>query len=241
MTKKNKNNKSKKQNNKRQNTPFADTGGIVGNKIGSYFGGNKIFRDLGKVLGSGIGSIFGSGDYTMTGNKPGYNVLAGQMPKFSSSSATNVVSHREYLGDITGTAGFNNLVYPLNPGVSKTFPWLSTIAAGYQQYKFHGVVFEFRSLVTDFVTGGAPGVIVMTTNYDATSSSYISRQEAENAEFAVATKPTLNLMHMIECEGRQTQIPLHNVRVGPHSPTMTFGSLITALCRLLPKIILCRP
>lgn len=196
--------------------PFRDTGGIVGNRIGGMFGNASIGRGIGRWLGTGIGSIFGSGDYTLAGSAPSYNVMmnGSQIPKFSSSRQTNIVCHREYLGDIQGTAGFNNTSYPLNPGMDVTFPWLSSLASNYQEYKFHGLVFEFRSLVTDFVVGGAPGVIVMSTNYNADAPLYTTKQQMENAEFAVATKPTINLMHGVECADQQTILPQRYVRSG---------------------------
>lgn len=194
--------------------PFRDTGGIVGNRIGGMFGQASMGRGIGRWLGTGIGSIFGSGDYTLSGSAPSYNVMTNgaQIPKFDTTRQTNVVCHREYLGDIMGTAGFVNRQYPLNPGMSSTFPWLSTLAASYQEYKFHGLVFEFRSLITDFVTGGAPGVIVMSTNYNADAPVYTNKQQMENAEFAVSTKPVINLMHGVECADKQTILPQRYVR-----------------------------
>jgi hypothetical protein len=193
-------------------TPYTDAGGNAGQSIGGVVGLPGLGKGIGRFLGAGIGSIFGSGDYQVMGPRPSYNVLAGQIPKFSSTAATNIVCHREFLGDISGLAAFTNNTYPLNPGLSQTFPWLSTIAANYQQYRFHGVVFEFRSEITDFVTGGAPGILVMTTNYNADQAAFVSRQEAENAEYAVSTKPTNSLMHMIECAPTETANKLYNVR-----------------------------
>lgn len=194
--------------------PFRDTGGVIGNRIGGMFGNANMGRGIGRWLGTGIGSIFGSGDYTLSGSAPSYNVMtnAAQIPKFDTTRQTNVVCHREYLGDILGTAAFTNRQYPLNPGMSSTFPWLSTLAASYQEYKFHGLVFEFRSLITDFVTSGAPGVIVMSTNYNADAPVYTTKQQMENAEFAVSTKPTINLMHGVECADKQTILPQRYVR-----------------------------
>jgi hypothetical protein len=194
--------------------PFRDTGGIVGNRIGGMFGNASIGRGIGRWLGTGIGSIFGSGDYSLSGTAPSYNVMmnGSQIPKFDSTRQTNVVCHREYLGDIQGTAVFTNRQYPLNPGMAITFPWLSTVAENYQEYKFHGLVFEFRSLITDFVTGGAPGVIVMSTNYNADAPLYTTKQQMENAEFAVSTKPTINLMHGVECADNQTILPQRYIR-----------------------------
>jgi len=154
----------------------------------------------------------------MIGPKPTYNVLSGQVPKFSTTHATNIVCHREYLGDLQGSTAFNNIAYPLNPGISTTFPWLSQIALNYQQYRFHGLIFEFRPLITDFVTSGAPGVMVMTTNYNADQMPFNTRQEAENAEFAVAVKPTQGLVHMIECSSAETAMKLYNVRTNVTGP-----------------------
>lgn len=196
---------------KKKPTPFANGGQAIGGVVGNMIGVPGL-AGIGKWLGSGIGSIFGSGDYAVTGPSTSYNVLSGQVPQFSSTHATNIVCHREYIGDIIGTTGFNNVSYPINPGVAKTFPWLSTVAVNYQQYRFHGVVFEFRPLLTDFVTGGAPGIVVLTTNYNADQPPFLSRQEAENAEFAASCKPTVGMMHMIECKPDEQASKLYNVR-----------------------------
>jgi hypothetical protein len=217
MTNKNKTKRkvaSQPKQKKQPPTPFSDAGAIVGSKLGTMFNAPYL-KGVGKWLGSGIGQIFGSGDYQVVGAIPSYNVMMNnQIPKFSTSKQTNVICHREYLGDILGTAGFNNTAYPLNPGMSQTFPWLSTIAQNYQQYKFHGVIFEFRPLITDFVTNGAPGVVVMATNYNADAVPYTTKQEMENSEYAVSVKPTRELIHGIECDVTQTTIPQLYVRNG---------------------------
>jgi hypothetical protein len=201
---------------KKKSTPFGDTGAIIGRSIGGMFGSKHMGNGVGRWLGTGIGSIFGSGDYTMSGSSPSYNVLTNgsQIPKFSSTHQTNIVCHREYLGDIPGGVSFTNTIYPLNPGVTTTFPWLASIAANYQEYKFHGLVFEFRPLITDFVTGGAPGVIVMATNYNADAPFYATKQQMENSEFAVSVKPTNTVMHGVECADKQTILPQRYVRTG---------------------------
>jgi hypothetical protein len=196
-------------------TPFSNAGALVGARAGQMFN-MPMLKGVGKWLGSGIGSIFGSGDYQLAGAVPQYNVLANgaQIPKFSSTHATNIVCHREYLGDIMGTVAFNNTSYPLNPGMADTFPWLSSIADNYQEYKFHGVIFEFRPLITDFVTGGAPGVVVMATNYNADLPVYTTKQIMENSEYAVSVKPTNALIHGVECSPVQTDPNIKYVRNG---------------------------
>lgn len=208
--------KPKQKQPRRRKTPFGDAGAAAGSMLGGLFGNMTIGGNIGRFLGSGIGSIFGSGDYKMIGTDPSYNVLtnSAQIPKFSTTNATNIVCHREYLGDINGTTGFNNTLYALNPGISSTFPWLSTIAQNYQEYKFHGLVFEFRPLITDFVTSGAPGVVVMATNYNADIPAYATKQEMENSEYAVSVKPTTSLMHGVECATNQTINAQKYVRTG---------------------------
>jgi len=194
-------------------TPFSDAGAVVGSKLGAMFNAPYL-KGVGKWLGSGIGQIFGSGDYQIVGGTPNYNVMmnGNQIPKFSSTSQTNIVCHREYLGDFTGTSGFVNNTFPLNPGMAQTFPWLSAIAQSYQEYKFHGLIFEFRPLITDFVTSGAPGVVVMATNYNADATAYTTKQQMENSEYAVSVKPTRELMHGVECATSQTVLPQLYVR-----------------------------
>jgi hypothetical protein len=207
--------KQKPKRKQKKQTPFGDVGSKLGGAVGSFFGRSGLGSGIGRWLGSGIGSIFGSGDYQVVGDKPGYNVLAGSIPQFSSSRATNIVCHREYIGDITGTTAFNNNLYPLNPGIDTTFPWLQGVASNYQQYRIHGLMFEFRPLITDFVTGGSPGVVIMSTSYNADLPKYTSKQAMENAEFATSTKPTLALRHMVECDPGQTPTSMGYIRGGP--------------------------
>lgn len=219
--KKSKNSRKGKKQNKPQNqqsrksTPFATTGEIVGGAVGKMFNLPGL-SGVGKWLGSGIGSIFGSGDYQITGQSPQYNVLSNgsQIPQFRNTTASNVICNREYLGDVTGTSLFSIDQYPLNPGIAKTFPWLSTVAQNYTSYKFHGIIFEYRSMLTDNVTSGTPGTIVFATNYDAEAIAYDSKQEMENSEFAVSNKPTENLIHGIECAMNQTVLTQRYVRTG---------------------------
>lgn len=209
----NKGNKPRKIKSTRKATPFADTGRALGS-VATHFTGIPGLKNIGSLFGAQIGRIFGSGDYQIAGPQPKVNALMGTPPQFSSTRATNIVCHREYITDITGTTAFTNRVFPLNPGDTQTFPWLSTIAANYSQYRFHGVVFEFKPLITDFVVGGAPGVVVMSTNYNADDPLFTNKRAMENSEFAVSIKPTDPIMHMIECDPQQTSINELYVRVG---------------------------
>jgi len=237
MTNKQNNNKKQNvlvQNRKKKRGQVAETiGSIIGAGAG-IASGIPFAPLIGSLVGGGIGSLIGSGQYTYVGPKPGYNVLVNpnQIPRFSTNRVTNVVSHREYLGDILGDPAFVNRQLPLNPGISSTFPWLSTIAQNYQEYKFHGLVFEFKSLVTDFVTGGAPGALIMATNYNSDAPPFTTKQEMENSEFATSTKPTCNLLHGIECAVSQTVFPHLFVRTSGIGPNLDLKTLDQGLFQL---------
>jgi len=91
--------------------------------------------------------------------------------KNSSNPGGIIVRHREYVADIEGTTNFVNREYPLNPGLIKTFPWLSQVADAFEEYRIRGMVFEYKSLYADATvsssdTGGL-GSVIMCTNYNA--------------------------------------------------------------------------
>jgi len=116
-----------------------------------------------------------------------------------------MVSFREYLGDVitSATAGaFQARVYPINPGMEQTFPWLAQIANNWQQYKIMGMCFEFRSMSADALNSvnTALGTVVMATNYDALSEPFFSKGEMENSAYAQSIKPSDSCVHMIECD-----------------------------------------
>ncbi len=46
------------------------------------------------------------------------------------------IVHRELLATISGSVAFATNSYVINPGLSSSFPWLATQAAGWEQYRF---------------------------------------------------------------------------------------------------------
>jgi len=191
-------------------TPFGTTGAT----IGSMFG--PLGTTVGRFLGSGIGSIFGSGDYKM-GPSSRYNVLTNQnqIPKFASSKYAHTVCHREYIGDISGTSAFTLRSYNINPGLAKTFPWLSTLAANYEEYKIHGMIFEYRSTSAEWNgSTQALGTVILATEYNSTRPSFANKIAMENHEYAVSGKPSANILHGIECARNQSALSEQYVRQG---------------------------
>jgi hypothetical protein len=77
---------------------------------------------------------------------------------------------------VTGSVNFTvlngNIGYPINPGVSTTFPWLATMAAGWEQYKFHSLTFEYLSRASTSTAGS----FTMGPDYDAGDFAPVSEQ-----------------------------------------------------------------
>lgn len=106
------------------------------------------------------------------------------------------VVHKEYLMDIKPTDLFTVQKLQLNPGLSQTFPWLSQITDAYEQYRFKGLVFEYKSTAALFTPGAqtaALGTVIMACNYNANSPTFGSKREMENYVGANSTTPTSNM------------------------------------------------
>lgn len=200
-------------------------GGFAGGLLGEALGGPAgalAGTFLGGKLGHLIEKITGFGDYKIVSN----SIMKGGMSPPQIVNSVNkggfIVRHREYISEVLANIDFTILKYPLNPGQSITFPWLSQIAANFDQYRFRGVLFEFKSTSSDAVlssaTSSALGSVNMATDYDAIDSPYTNKREMLNSLFANSTKPSCNLIHPIECKRSQTPMTLQYVRTGAFPP-----------------------
>jgi hypothetical protein len=112
-----------------------------------------------------------------------------------------VISHREYIGDVTPTStGFQTQYFlAINPGLAGTFPWLSNIAQFYEEYELVQCLFEFISMVTEG-NGTAAGNIIMASQYNPTSPAFQTKQTMENYDYANSGKVTTKVVHGVECD-----------------------------------------
>lgn len=174
---------------------------------------------LGGLAGSGIAKLAGFGDYTVNANSLLTLDEGMQVPSFGDLNHAIVISHREYIGDISipaTPANFTLSSYPINPGLSQTFPWLSTIAPSFDQYEILGMIFEFKSTSSDFgtTTSLAMGTVILATDYDSSDSNYGSKIEMENAQYSTSCKPSISCIHAIECDPNLNFSPVKYVRTG---------------------------
>jgi hypothetical protein len=173
--------------------------GELGQSVGGFFGLPRV----GRAVGTGISRIFGSGDYVVTPPSAiRSNSLAGTSPPtFGNASGSARIRHREFVADIQSSTDFSLQSYPLNPGMSNLFPWLSQVARCYEQYHIHGLCIEFKSTSGWAVssTNTALGVVGCVTQYDASDADFTSKQQAENYQGCQNTSPAHSILHFVEC------------------------------------------
>jgi len=159
----------------------------------------------GTALGAGISRVAGFGDYTVMDNtmsRGGYSSI--DVPTFGGSGSSEVrVTHREFVKTISVPSDgskFQNFTMDVNPSNEAMFPWLSRIAKNYQQYKINGMVVTFKSMTSEYTSAGALGTVGIATNYNVNDLPYPDLVSFENSQFAVVNKPSLNIVHAIECK-----------------------------------------
>lgn len=204
--------------------------GKVAGKLGKIAGGLLGQGDLGQMAGEGLARLFGYGDYQLVENSiiGPVNNKSTAIPVFSKDGRRGVrVTEREYIGDVTGSVLFSNASYPINPASPLTFPWLSAIAAQYDEWEPLGIVFEFVSTSTEYSTTVNLGSVIMATDYNVLDQPFSSKLQMEESEFACSTKPSNSLMHGIECAPAERPNKLLFTRNGsiPSTGTLQYYDL----------------
>jgi len=175
-------------------------GGDLGSTVGGMIAPG-IGSVLGRAAGSGLGFLFdkitGHGDYKIMANT--VSLPGSPVPSFGENCVR--IRHKEYLGDVQGSAGFTNLSLALNPGLSASFPWLASIAANYQEYAWAGLVFSFVSTSADALnsTNTALGKVILATDYNPLNPSLVSTTAMLATEYSNYGKPAESIMHAVEC------------------------------------------
>jgi len=183
-----------------QLTPLGRLARDAGNTVSGFFGGGK---------------IFGSGAYKMQANSS-WNT-GNQVPTFASTTDKVTFAHREYVCDVNSNVGFTiNNTFNVNPGLSSTFPYLSTIAQNFQEYKFKGLVFEFKSTSADALnsTNTALGQIMMLAQYRSDAPVPSNKPQFLNEMWSTDTKPSCNDFLPVECAPVENPLSVQYIRSG---------------------------
>lgn len=170
---------------------------------------------MGMYTGSGM--YTGQGEYSPGDEAPTTNDLVeGGAPSVAQFASTGdetgalAISNREYLGDVFGNAlvavgsqpiSFTKTSYILNPGLEKTFPWLSQIASNYEEYEFKQLMFTYKSTVQDINSNnGQVGTAIMTTTYNANASDFPDKASMMQYAHSSSMKVTDDGIHGVECD-----------------------------------------
>lgn len=175
------------------------TGGIARkavNRVGQFVTGKGAYRRM-----------RGRGDYYYQGAPMDASAAAGaidmgqNVPEFMPKNRYTEVCHSEYIQDISSSTSFTNTVFPINPGIAATFPWLSQVAQNFEEYKFEQLVFYYKttSALALNSTNTALGVVVGATNYNVTQPAFTSKQQMESYEYAKSAPPAVSQTFPVEC------------------------------------------
>lgn len=178
------------------------------------------FDNLAKGASGFVKSIFGgraSGMGAYTSGIPS-SVEDQQIPTITNPGGSDgpvVVRHKEFITDIiagnpnsatTGQTLPFALVQSLvvNPGNPLCFPWLSTIAGSFTQYRFQGLQFWYKSTSGSLSTTQSLGEIVLSAEYNVNSAAPTNKQNMLNQIFSVSKVPAFDAHCDIECDPSQT-------------------------------------
>jgi hypothetical protein len=168
-------------------------------------------------------SIEGQGLYTgkgMYSNRTIYtndlfSDTASMAPKFSTvkdETGAMIITHQEYIGEVYGNSVdanndpnvFEYSKYILNPGMEKTFPWLSQIAVNYQEYEFKQLVFSYRPSLADINSNnGQVGEVLIATNYRATDPSFQTKADIKRYPHHSSSRCLDAQDHGVECDKKK--------------------------------------
>jgi len=209
----------------------------LGSAIGSAFGpeGALLGGALGSLAHSAVRYFTGKGDYRTKNSSLNMHVgehagsdllLRGLLPEFEGNKDANVIVYREYVGPVYSSQNFTTKGYALNPGLATTFPYLSTMARMYSQYRLDGCIFQFRSDLADSsTTFNQVGEVAMCTQYDPDAPAPTSFQQVLNSEYAWCDKGSKSFLHMVECDPKQSSSAVKMVRTGAVTQDLRFSDV----------------
>lgn len=215
----------------------------TGSNLGRLGGGmiSPAAAVMGARIGSGVAErisrLIGSGDYAIA-ETPVVNSLfkgsRGSGPNTQSTfgDASIRMRHREYIQDIIAPStatNFSIAKFHLNPGLTGFAPLISQIAANYEEYIVHGLVYEFKSGTSPYLSTSAMGTCVMAVEFNPDSPDYQSKLQIENSECAISFRPDQSAIYGVECaRNRTSNFLVRNDNRTTNLPSYDFGKMYFA-------------
>lgn len=190
---------------------------------------NNLATNAGNGISSlfGLGKIFGSGEYKLEQNSLMQNIGGNQVPVMHSANESVRVRHREFIANVNSTSAFTLTSYSINPGMAATFPYLASIARNFQEYRFKGLIFEFKSTSGTSVasTNTALGTIMLGAQYRADAPDFTSKRELLNEMWSTDAPPCSNVILPIECAPNESPMSIQYIRSGSATGDVKFYDL----------------
>lgn len=123
------------------------------------------------------------------------------------------------VASIVGTSAYNissSNTFALNPGISATFPWLSTQAVGWEQYHFNKLKFCYYTRTGSDI----PGSVQLIPDYDAADSAPLTEQIASAYEDVREDVPWKDIECMLDSKAMHPDGPKKYIRTSSLSPNL---------------------
>jgi len=169
----------------------------------SVLGGTGMYTGATSMMS---GPMLGRGSYTV-GNSL-IDGLGSSIPTFETTkdeTGALVVTHTEFIKDVYGNeAGVNfaNTGIELNPGLTASFPFLSQIAANFEEYEFVQLLYCYKPKLSQNISSsdGQVGTILMTTDYNADDAIKQSKQQMMQTYGTSNGRVVDRILHGVECD-----------------------------------------
>lgn len=138
-----------------------------------------------------------------------------RVPQVKKTEKGWTISHRERVGEISATTAWGVATYPLNPGLSDVFPWLSGEARGFERYRFKHLRFEFVSATSEYTHGD--GKLLYACDYDSKDPAPTSVTEIGQYAGNGSTRPFKDSVFVVDMNSAFPAGPQQrrNIRTGP--------------------------
>ena len=139
----------------------------------------------------------------------------GKSPVIRATRDSCRIKHREFISNVIGASAFTiGGTFPINPGMSSTFPWLSLQAQCWEQYEFKSLRFCYFTRTGSTQTGS----LIMAVDYDAADGAPLSEAVMTAYDGAVEDVPWKDMHCVVKPALMRGPMKRHYVRTRALDP-----------------------
>jgi len=135
----------------------------------------------------------------------------GKAPVIHATRDSSRIVHRELIDTVIDSVDFSAVqTYALNPGLSKSLPWLSSQAQGWESYRFNRLRYCYYTRTGSTTVGS----LMLVPDYNASNSVPQSEQIASSYEDCAEDSVWKDIVCELRVKAMDTVGPRHFVRNG---------------------------